>query len=85
MRRMAADIVGPLDRLGLEKAHVLDQDRSGRVACSFALDRPNRLLRIGIIEFVPTGDCWEVISAKLTMKAYHWTFLSQPAPPRPSG
>jgi haloacetate dehalogenase len=68
---MAADIVGPLDRLGLEKAHVLDQDRSGRVACRFPLDRPNRLSRLGILEFVPTGDCWEAISAELTMKAYY--------------
>lgn len=56
MRRMAADIVGLLDRLGLEKAHVLGHDRGGRVAYRFALDRPNQLLRLGILEFVPTGD-----------------------------
>ena len=79
-RRMAADIVGLLDRLGLEKAHVLGHDRGGRVAYRFALDHPDRLLRLGIIEIVPTVDFWEAWSAELAIKAYHWTFLAQPAP-----
>ena len=79
-RRMAADIVGLMDALGLERAHVLGHDRGARVAYRFALDHPDRIDRLGIIEIVPTGDFWDSWTADLALKAYHWTFLAQPAP-----
>jgi haloacetate dehalogenase len=79
-RRMALDLCGILDALGHETAHVLGHDRGARVAYRFALDHPERLMRLGIIEVVPTGDFWANWSADLAMKAYHWTFLAQPAP-----
>ena len=79
-RRMAVDIVGLMDALGLQKAHVLGHDRGARVAYRFALDHPDRIDRLGIIEIVPTGDFWDSWSADLALKAYHWTFLAQPAP-----
>ena len=79
-RRMAADLVGLMDALGLERAHVLGHDRGARVAYRFALDHPDRLDRLGIIEIVPTGDFWASWDADLALRAYHWTFLAQPAP-----
>lgn len=79
-REMARDIVGLMDALGIARAHVLGHDRGARVAYRFALDHPDRLDRLGIIEIVPTGDFWAAWSADLAMKAYHWTFLAQPAP-----
>ncbi len=79
-RQMAADIVALMDALGIDRAHVLGHDRGGRVAYRLALDHPDRLLRLGIIEIVPTGDFWNAWTAELAMKAYHWTFLAQPAP-----
>ncbi len=79
-RRMARDIVGLLDRLGLEKANVLGHDRGARVTYRMALDHPDRVDRLGIIEIVPTGDFWAAWNADLALAAYHWTFLAQPAP-----
>jgi haloacetate dehalogenase len=79
-RRMAADIAALMDALGIDRAHVLGHDRGGRVAYRFALDHPDRIIRLGIIEIVPTGDFWANWSADLAMKAYHWTYLAQPAP-----
>jgi len=79
-REMALDIAGLLDSLGIARAHVLGHDRGARVAYRFALDHPDRLLRLGIIEIVPTGDFWAAWDADLAMKGYHWTFLAQPAP-----
>lgn len=79
-RRMAADIAGLMDTLDLPAAHILGHDRGGRVAYRFALDHPDRLLKLGIIEIVPTGDFWDAWTADLAMAAYHWTFLAQPAP-----
>lgn len=79
-RRMAEDIVALMDALDIRRAHVLGHDRGARVAYRFALDHPDRLKRLGIIEIVPTGDFWRAWNAELAMVGYHWTFLAQPAP-----
>jgi len=79
-RTMAADIIGLMDALGLERAHVLGHDRGARVAYRLALDHRARIDRLGIIEILPTLDYWEAFDAALGMAIYHWTFLAQPAP-----
>lgn len=79
-REMARDIVGLMDALGIERAHVLGHDRGARVSYRLALDHPGRVDRLGIIEIVPTGDFWAAWDAELALAAYHWTFLAQPAP-----
>ncbi|WP_022703300.1 alpha/beta fold hydrolase [Pseudorhodobacter ferrugineus] len=79
-RRMALDIVGLMDALGLETAMVLGHDRGARVAYRLALDHPARVTRLGIIEIAPTADYWAAWGAEMAMAAYHWTFLAQPAP-----
>ncbi|MFW5641498.1 MAG: alpha/beta fold hydrolase [Roseicyclus sp.] len=79
-REMARDIVGLMDALGLARAHLLGHDRGARVAYRLALDHPGRVARLGIVEVVPTGDFWAAWSAELGLRAYHWTFLAQPAP-----
>ena len=79
-RTMARDVTGLMDALGLESAHVLGHDRGARVAYRLALDAPDRVRRLGIIEIVPTGAFWRAWNAELALAAYHWTFLAQPAP-----
>jgi len=79
-RQMAFDIVGIADALGHDRFALLGHDRGARVAYRLALDHPDRLVRLGIIEVVPTADFWAAWSAELAMKAYHWTFLAQPPP-----
>ena len=79
-RTMAQDIVALLDRLGVDAAHVLGHDRGGRVAYRLALDHPDRVTKLGILEIAATGDFWSDWHAEIAMAAYHWTFLAQPAP-----
>ena len=79
-REMAKDIIGLMDYMGLPRAHVLGHDRGARVTYRLALDHPDRVDRVGIIEVVPTADFWNAWNAELALKAYHWTFLAQPAP-----
>ena len=79
-RAMAGDIVGLLDFMGLARAHIVGHDRGARVAYRLALDYAERVDRLGIIEVVPTADFWAAWDAELALKAYHWTFLAQPAP-----
>jgi haloacetate dehalogenase len=77
---MARDITGLMDTLDIARAHVIGHDRGARVAYRMALDHPDRIDRLGIVEIVPTADFWSAWTAELALKAYHWTFLAQPAP-----
>jgi len=79
-REMAKDVLGLMDALNIPYAHILGHDRGGRVAYRLALDSPERVNKLGIIEIVPTGDFWTTWDANIAMKAYHWTFLAQPYP-----
>ena len=79
-RRMAADIIGLMDALEIPRAMILGHDRGARVAYRLALDHPDRVSKLGIIEIVPTVEYWDAWNADVALKAYHWTFLAQPAP-----
>ncbi len=79
-RTMAKDIADLLTVLAIQRANVLGHDRGARVAYRFALDHPQRVNKLGIIEIVPTADFWASWTADLAIAAYHWTFLAQPAP-----
>ncbi len=79
-RTMARDIAGLMDALGIGRAHVLGHDRGARVAYRLALDAPDRVDRLGIVEVLPTADYWRRFDAGLGMAIWHWTFLAQPAP-----
>ncbi|MBM2576133.1 alpha/beta hydrolase [Jannaschia sp. Os4] len=79
-RRMAGDVVAVLDALGHARAHVAGHDRGARVAYRFALDHPERLDRLAILEVIPTVAFWDAWDADLAQAAYHWNFLAQPAP-----
>lgn len=79
-RVMAGDVVALMDALGLAGAMVLGHDRGARVAYRLALDHPERVWRLGIIEIAPTLEYWDHWGADLALAAYHWTFLAQPAP-----
>ena len=76
----AKDIADLLTALAIERTNILGHDRGARVAYRFALDYPERIGKLGIIEIVPTADFWASWNADLAMAAYHWTFLAQPAP-----
>ena len=79
-RTMAQDMADLLNALEIPCTDVLGHDRGARVSYRLALDHPERVGKLGIIEIVPTGDFWANWNADLAMAAYHWTFLAQPTP-----
>ena len=79
-RTMARDIVELMGALGFERFHVLGHDRGARVSYRLALDHPERVERLGIIEVIPTGETWARFNAPVAMGTYHWSFLAQPHP-----
>lgn len=79
-RTMALDIVQLLDSFGWHDVNILGHDRGARVSYRLALDHPDRVRKLGIIEIAPTADYWAHWGAEMAMAAYHWTFLAQPSP-----
>lgn len=79
-RRMAADLVAVMDGLGHSRFFVAGHDRGGRVAYRMALDQPDRVERLAVLDIVPTLDMWRGMNHAGMMATYHWAFLAQPFP-----
>ena len=79
-RAMAADMVALMRSLGHERFAVAGHDRGGRVAHRLALDHPERVSRLAVIDIVPTLDMYESTDMRFASWYYHWFFLIQPAP-----
>jgi haloacetate dehalogenase len=79
-RAMAEVMIEVMEALGHVHFNLAGHDRGGRVAYRLALDHPGWLNRLATLDIVPTLVMWEAMNAKLAMRAWHWTFLAQPAP-----
>ena len=79
-RAMAADQVEAMAALGFERFAVAGHDRGGRVAYRMALDRPERVERLAVLDIVPTGEVWRRADGDFARGYWHWSFLSLPAP-----
>lgn len=79
-RAMASDIVALLDHLGLKTIFLCGHDRGGRVAHRLALDHPDRVRKLCVIDIAPTLDMYERTDMAFARAYYHWFHLIQPAP-----
>jgi haloacetate dehalogenase len=79
-RVMAADIVALMGSLGHARFRAAGHDRGARVAYRLALDHPERVDRLAVLDIVPTAEMWRGMDAARAMSVYHWMFLAQPEP-----
>jgi len=79
-RTMAADMIAVMSALGHRRFSLAGHDRGGRVAYRLALDHPDSVARLAVLDILPTGDVWERMNAEAGIRSYHWLFLAQPAP-----
>jgi haloacetate dehalogenase len=79
-RAMAGDMVRLMDRLGHRRFAVAGHDRGGRVAYRMALDHPDRIDHVGVLDILPTATVWQRADARLTLGYWPWSLLAQPAP-----
>jgi haloacetate dehalogenase len=77
-RAMARDQVAVMERLGFERFAVVGHDRGARCAYRMALDRPERVERLAILDVIPTVDLYRRTDMQMAMGAWHWFFLPQP-------
>ncbi|WP_138759201.1 alpha/beta fold hydrolase [Modestobacter altitudinis] len=79
-RAMAADGVALMRRLGFDRFDVAGHDRGGRVAYRMALDTPDVVRRLTVLDVVPTAEVWARADARFALGYWHWGFLAQPEP-----
>ncbi len=80
-RTMGRILVALMRELGHERFAVVGHDRGGRVAYRMALDHPDLIERLAVLDIVPTADMWrfaERAGKEFGLVDYHWYFLAQP-------
>jgi haloacetate dehalogenase len=68
---MAEDQVEVMSQLGFQRFFVAGHDRGGRVAQRMALDHPRRLLKLAVLDIVPTHRLYRD-STRDFATAYFW-------------
>ncbi|MGH2561695.1 MAG: alpha/beta fold hydrolase [Thermomicrobiales bacterium] len=79
-RAMARDQVEVMRQLGFERFFVAGHDRGGRVAYRMALDHPERVTKLAVLDIVPTGEHFRRADMAFALGYWHWFFLAQPEP-----
>ena len=79
-REMAAELVELMAALGFDRFAVAGHDRGGRVAYRMALDHPDRVTRLCVLNVVPTVEQFERMSPEAALDYWPFFFLAQPPP-----
>lgn len=79
-RAMGGDVLALMDHLGHARFDLVGHDRGARTAHRIALDAPDRVSRLTLMDIVPTHLLLSELSHKVAKAYYHWFFLAQPAP-----
>ena len=80
-RAMARDCVELMQRLGHERFSVVGHDRGAYVAQRLALDHPERVDRLVVMDAVPIADALDRCDARFATSWWHWFFVGQTAKP----
>jgi haloacetate dehalogenase len=78
-RAMARDQVAVMRGLGHERFFVAGHDRGARVAYRMALDHPDSVLRLAVLDIIPTGEALRRADMTFALGYWHWFLLAQPA------
>ncbi|MEU4192380.1 alpha/beta hydrolase [Kribbella sp. NPDC026611] len=80
-RAMALDVVGLMDALGHQSFAVAGHDRGSYVAYRTALDHPDRVSKLVVMDSVPAVEALERCGAEFAAAWWHWWFFAQSEKP----
>ncbi len=76
-RAMARDFVTLMRSLGHESFAVVGHDRGAAAAIRLALDHPEQVTRLAVLDGLPIGAHLARCDARFAQAWYHWFFLAQ--------
>jgi haloacetate dehalogenase len=80
-RAMAADGVALMRALGHERFGVAGHDRGANVAFRLAMDHPEAVTRLAILDSISIGEALARTDARFAAAWWHWWFLGQTEKP----
>ena len=79
-RSLAADQHALMQSLGYQQFFLLGHDRGGRVSHRLAMDFPDSVLRLMVLDISPTLTMYNNTAMEFAKGYWHWFFLIQPEP-----
>lgn len=79
-RSMAGDQHAVMNALGYEQFFVLGHDRGARVSHRLAMDFPDSVRKLMLLDISPTLTMYENTTMAFAKGYWHWFFLIQPEP-----
>jgi haloacetate dehalogenase len=77
-RTMASDIMATMITLGLERFALVGHDRGARVAHRLAMDYPDAVKNLTVLDIVPTHTVFRDAGKDLAAAYWHWFFFQVP-------
>lgn len=78
--RMARDMVELMEKLGHKRFQIVAHDRGARVAHRLAMDHPQAVKKLMLLDISPTLTMYEQTSMDFAKSYWWWFWLIQPAP-----
>ena len=79
-RAMALDALAVMRHHGFDRFQVLAHDRGARVAHRLAVDHPESVEQLLLLDIAPTLSMYDNTSDAFARAYWHWFFLIQPSP-----
>ncbi|MGV9212465.1 alpha/beta fold hydrolase [Micromonospora sp. RB23] len=80
MRAIARDQIEVMRSLGYDRFHLVGHDRGARCAYRLALDAPDVVTRLAVMDVVPVGDVYDRADRAFSLSYWVWSFLAAPEP-----
>ena len=77
-RAMGQDQVELMRQLGFDQFRLAGHDRGGRVGHRMALDYPDAIQKLAVLDIAPTYTMYKTTDMEFAKAYYHWFFLIQP-------
>jgi haloacetate dehalogenase len=79
-RAMAQDQVEVMAKLGFPKFAVAGHDRGGRVVHRMALDHPDKVTKMVVMDILPSYYTFQRVDRRFATNNWYWFFLLEPSP-----
>lgn len=81
-RAMALDGVEVMQHLGYNQFRMVGHDRGGRVGRRMALDHPDRVMKLAVMDIVPAHYLYSHVTLEFVQAYFHWfNYLRKPPGP----
>ena len=77
---MARDMVAVMEHFGFSRFRLAAHDRGARVSHRLALDFPERVEKLAVLDIIPTIEHFERADMSFAMSYYHWFWFAQKHP-----